>query len=285
MSEIARTARAAAIAALALLAAPVLSHAEKKEFKYTVTAGATVAIVNQLGNVTVRAAAGRQVVIQASPASDRVEVDTAQSGNRIIARTHMLQKAAGDEARVDYDVQLPADANISVDSGSGEVRIENMRGSVTVVSEEGQVHVNGAAGGFVQVQSVNSGITLNNVQKSRVQATSTGGAIILNAVAGPSVTAKSTSGAITFTGDFAGGGNYAFSNHSGDINVTMPTSASVDLTARSVNGAVENDFPLQKAAHAAFQMKEGKSLAGVSNSGASSVELKSFSGRIRVKKQ
>lgn len=285
MSERARTARAATLAAWALLAAPLLSHAEKKEFRYTVTPGATVSIVNQRGNVTVRAAAGRQVIIQASPAGERVEVAVAQTGNRITARSHVVQKASGGDARVDYDVQLPADANVKVDSSYGEVRIENMRGSVTVVSEEGQVHVNGAADGFVQVQSVNSGITMTNVQKSRVQATSAGGSIILNGVAGPSVTAKSTSGAITFTGDFAGGGNYSFSNHSGDINVTMPTSASVDLTARSVNGVVENDFPLEKAAHAAFQMKDGKSLAGVSNAGASSVELKSFSGRIRVKKQ
>lgn len=285
MSEKARTAWAGRMVAIALLTAPVFGHAQKQEFKYTVAPGATVAVVNQRGNVTVRAAAGRQVVIQATAASNRVEVDAAQTGNRITARTHMLQKASGDEARVDYDVQVPADANVSVDSGSGEVRVENLRGTVTVVSEEGQVHVNGLTGGFVQVQSVNSGISLNNVQKSRVQATSTGGAIILNAVNGPSVTAKTTTGAITFTGDFAGGGNYVFSNHSGDISVTMPTSASVDLTARSVNGAVENDFPLAKAAHAAFQMKEGKSLAGVSNSGASSVDLKSFSGRIRVKKQ
>lgn len=285
MTKQAKRAMAGRLVAIVLLAAPLLVHAEKKEFKYTVTPGATVSIVNQRGNVTVRAAAGRQVVVQASPASDRVEVDAGQTGNRVTVRSHMLQKTAGDEARVDYDVQVPADANVSVDSGSGEVRIENMRGSVTVVSEEGQVHVNGAAGGFVQVQSVNSGISLNNVQKSRVQASSTGGAIILNAVAGPSVSAKTTTGAITFTGDFAGGGNYSFSNHSGDISVTMPTSASVDLTARSVNGSVENDFPLEKPAHAAFQMKEGKSLAGVSNAGASSVELKSFSGRIRVKKQ
>ena len=65
----------------------------------------------------------------------------------------------------------------------------------------------------------------------------------------------------------------------------MPTTASVDLTARSMRGSVENDFPLQKPAHSAFQSEEGKAVAGTSNSAASSVELRSFSGRIRVKKK
>ena len=73
--------------------------------------------------------------------------------------------------------------------------------------------------------------------------------------------------------------------HSGMIDVTLPESASVDLTARSINGLVQNDFPLQAKAHTPFVPKSGSSFAGTSNSGLSSVELQSFSGRIRVKKQ
>jgi hypothetical protein len=59
----------------------------------------------------------------------------------------------------------------------------------------------------------------------------------------------------------------------------------VDLSARSTTGAVENDFPLQEKSHNSFVPKQGRSFAGTSNSGSSSVELQSFSGKIRVKKQ
>jgi hypothetical protein len=52
-----------------------------------------------------------------------------------------------------------------------------------------------------------------------------------------------------------------------------------------VKGAVENDFPFQKNIHPSFQLSEGRAFAGTSNSGASSVELRTFSGKIRVKKQ
>jgi len=270
---------------LALLASPLLLQAEKKEFKYQVAAGATVSVVNQKGTITVKPAPGRQLIISGNPASDKVEVDAGQSGNRVTVRTHSVAKTSGEDGRVDYDIQLPADSSITIESGSGDVRVENIRGNVTVDSEEGQIEIRGVSGGFVQVQSVNGGVVLNNLQKCRVQATSTGGNIQLSGVSGPSVTAKSTTGTITYVGDFGGGGSYLLTNHSGDISVSLPTTASVDLTARSIQGTVENDFPLQKPAHAAFAVKEGKSIAGISNAGSSSVELRSFSGKIRVKKQ
>jgi DUF4097 and DUF4098 domain-containing protein YvlB len=278
----------ARLAAIVVVAGSVLTQAafaEKKEFKYTVAPGVTVSIVSQKGSVTVKPASGRQVVISANAASDKVEVDSSQNGNRVSARTHLLNKPTGDDARVDYEVLLPADANLTIDSGSGDVTVENLRGNITLDAEEGQVTVRGFTGGFVQVQSLNANITLTNVQKSRVQLASTGGNIQLNNVSGPNVTAKSTTGTISFTGDFAGGGNFLLTSHSGDIGVSLPASASIDLTARSMQGSVENDLKLQQPAHAAFPLKEGKTVAGISNSGSSSVELRSFSGKIRVKQQ
>jgi DUF4097 and DUF4098 domain-containing protein YvlB len=67
--------------------------------------------------------------------------------------------------------------------------------------------------------------------------------------------------------------------------MTLPESASIDLTARTVSGTVTNDFPLQAKTHPTFVPKSGSSFAGTSNSGLSSVELQTFSGKIRVKKQ
>jgi len=67
--------------------------------------------------------------------------------------------------------------------------------------------------------------------------------------------------------------------------MSLPQTASVDITARSVSGDVQNDFPLSQKTHTSFTPQTGRSFAGTSNSGASSVQLQSFSGRIRVKKQ
>ena len=73
--------------------------------------------------------------------------------------------------------------------------------------------------------------------------------------------------------------------HSGSIDLMLPATASVDLTARSSKGSVENEFPLEEKTHHSFVPQQGRSFAGTSNSGSSSVELQSFSGKIRVKKQ
>ena len=59
------------------------SASQRKEFKYTVGAGAGVNIVNEFGAITIKASPGRQVVITGTPRSDKVEVDCSQSGNRI----------------------------------------------------------------------------------------------------------------------------------------------------------------------------------------------------------
>jgi DUF4097 and DUF4098 domain-containing protein YvlB len=75
------------------------------------------------------------------------------------------------------------------------------------------------------------------------------------------------------------------STHSGNIDVSLPEAASVDMNAHSASGTVENDFPLEAKKHPVFVPKSGSSFAGTSHSGSSSVELRSFSGKIRVKKQ
>ena len=48
-----------AAVAVVVMASPLLAYAEKKEFKYTVGAGATVSITSQRGSITVKPAPGQ----------------------------------------------------------------------------------------------------------------------------------------------------------------------------------------------------------------------------------
>jgi DUF4097 and DUF4098 domain-containing protein YvlB len=197
----------------------------------------------------------------------------------------MLQKPTADQARVDYEISLPQDANISIDASAGQIRVENLQGNVNIEADNGNVDVVGMSNGALQVQTVNGKVTLADLKQCRVTVASTGGDVQLTSVTGPKVSVKTTTGNILYAGDFDGGGSYLLSNHSGEIEVRLPSSSSIDLSARSIKGAVENDFPFQKNIHPSFQLSEGRAFAGTSNSGASSVELRSFSGKIRVKKQ
>src|SRR4051812_48575950 len=97
-----------------LLSVAVSVAQTRKDLRYTVTAGTTLFIINHTGSINVHPSQSRQLQVTATQASDKVEIDGTQTGNRITVRTHVLQKAAGDVSRVDYDIALPADAGINI---------------------------------------------------------------------------------------------------------------------------------------------------------------------------
>jgi DUF4097 and DUF4098 domain-containing protein YvlB len=280
------SARATQIGLVVALAACAAFAADaQKQFRYTTAPGATLNLVNDSGTVAIHPSSGRQVVIVATPHSDKIQVDSSQQGNRIQVRSHASGKPTGDQAKVDYDVQVPADLMLTVRSDDGPIHIEKLRSDMTLEGDEAEITLNDCNNAHVHVHAVKGPVTITNLSNGHVEVTSLGGDVVLNSVSGPKVTVNTTKGNIRYTGDFAGGGDYLFNTHSGAIEVTLPTSASVELSARSINGSVEQDFPMQQNLHAPFQSTPGRSFAGTSNSGASSVELRSFSGKIRVKKQ
>jgi hypothetical protein len=99
------------------------------------------------------------------------------------------------------------------------------------------------------------------------------------------VRVNSSSGDIRYDGDFAFGGEYSLISHTGNIEATAPTYASIEVTARSVKGQVENEFPLQPKGHTSFPMDTVRNLVGTAGKAASSVKLLSFSGKIHLKKR
>ncbi len=273
--------------ALGLIAATILASsvaaAEQKQFRYNVKPGATVSLINDYGPVQVRASGAGQVVVSATPATSKVEIDGSQNGNRIEVRTHFLQTAGENEGRVGYEVQAPADTNIIIRTATGPVQVQGFTGDISVDSDTGTIEVRDS-NGHVHVRTVSGAVALTDLKDGFVEARSVGGQVTLNDVSGKVVSVNTTGGPIVYNGDFGGGGQYTLSTHSGNIDVALPATASVDVSARTVSGTVENDFPLKEPVHPAFTPQQGKSFAGQLNSGASAVRLRSFSGRIRVKK-
>jgi DUF4097 and DUF4098 domain-containing protein YvlB len=261
----------------------------KKEFKFTAQPGATLSIINEFGPVTVRSTSGRQVLVTATLPSDKVEVDQTQSGNRIQLRTHLQQpKMTADQARVQYDVSAPADVSVSVRSANGPISVERMRGDISAEGDTASINIQDASNGHVHVRSMGGPVKLTNISNGHVEVSSVSGLVDMNNVTGPKLEVNTTSGKITYTGNFGSDGDYSFTNHNGDIDVFVPANASVDIAARSLKGSVENDLQVAPAVHAPGFASQGdatRALSGTVNRGGSSVQIRSFSGKIRVKKQ
>ncbi|HEY6305845.1 MAG TPA: DUF4097 family beta strand repeat-containing protein [Candidatus Angelobacter sp.] len=260
-----------------------------KEARLDVAPGGTINIVNNCGSVTLHGGPGKQVVVAYDIHSDKVEVDesTTSDKRRAEIRTHAVgeQRPTADEARVEYDVTVPAGIAVTVSTATAPITADGLSGDLTLSSDTGQITVRNVSKVHVHVRGVTAPVSLSSINNGHVEITSSGGAVQLVDVSGPVVSVGTTSGNISYRGDCSGGGDYSLTTHSGAIDVALPETASFDVSARSVSGLVQNDFPLQQKPHISYTPKPGSSFSGTSNSGSSSVELQSFSGRIRVKKQ
>lgn len=280
-----RTVRVASSAVISLLVLSAFAAGEtRKEFRFNVRRHASVSVINQFGPISVKPGSARQVVVTAILHSDKVEVDPSQGGNRISVVSHLLAGADAESGQVDYEVLVPADANVTLHSATGPLHAERLHGDVILEGNTANVDVRDLSEGHVHVRTLDGPVTLTNVSDGHVEITSVSGNVALNSVNGPLVHVSSTSGKILYSGDFGGAGDYSLMTHTGDIEATAPAYASIDVVANSTQGKVENDFPLQPT-HSSSIARIGSAFAGTMGKAASSVKLFSFSGKIHLKRR
>jgi hypothetical protein len=269
------------------LSAQIHLASSHKDFRFNVDPGAGVSVNNPYGSISVKPSSGNFVVVSATLASEKVEVDNNVVGNRIEIQSHLLPGADAQSGRVDYEIQVPADAGITLHSSTGPLRAERLHGDVTLEGAAATVEVRDIIGGHVRVKTLNGSVTLTNVQDGHVEIDSLSGDVTLNGVTGPLVQVISTSGGISYVGDFGNRGDYRFTSHSGNIEAIVPDSTSADVSARSVRGEVHDDIPLQPKAHTWFVVTEGRAFWGSMGRAAvsSTVVLRSFSGKIHLRKR
>jgi len=272
------------VVGVVLVGTVIATAQNRQEYRFRVHRRATVSVANQYGPIWVKPSSGKEVLVTAVLHSDKVEVDHTHIFNRISITSHLLPGANADSGRVEYQVSVPADSNVTLLSATGPLRVERLHGDVMLEGNTANVDVRDLSGGHVHIKTLDGPVTLTNVTDGHVEITSVGGDVALNSVNGPLIHVNSTSGRIVYDGDFGGGGEYSLMTHTGDIEATAPSYASFDVMASSTQGKVENDFLLQPT-HTSFAAKAGSAFAGTMGKAASSVRLLSFSGKIHLKKR
>jgi DUF4097 and DUF4098 domain-containing protein YvlB len=275
------TKKTAIILALACMTLP-LGAADKKEFKYTIAAGSRVHISNDFGGVTLKPASGQQLIITATPSSDKILIDSKQAGNRVEARVRGAA-GAGKADNASIEVSVPADVSVTIHSSQGPVTVERVKADITIEGENAKVDVREASGKSLNIRTMNGPVTLSNVSNGTVEVRTVSGNVSLSSVVGPRVTVVTNKGAIKYDGDPGADGDYKLNTHSGDIDVSLPASASVNLEGHSIKGTLSNDF--QQAAEAKPAAAKTNSFTEILNAGGSNMELRSFNGKVRVKRR
>lgn len=265
------------IVVISLLALTAASQ-EKKDLTYTVGPRAVISITNNYGPITVKPSGSRQVVVEAVTHSDAVNLVNEQHGDRI--ELESVSSRPGNDL-VDYTVLVPADAFVSLRSSDGTLRAQGLRGDVILEAAAASVEVTDISDAHLHVKTLTGPITLTDIRNTHLDIHSVGGNVFMRNVTGPAVEVNSGSGKISYEGDPGSVGEYLLSSHSGDLEVSIPASASVDIKARSIEGQSDPDFPTAKSFSATGP---GNLLLKPGMITGSRFELRSFRGKIHLKR-
>jgi putative adhesin len=267
----------AALAVAIFLSGLTVAAEERKEVSYTVGPGAVVSITNPYGAITVKPSKNREVVVQTVSHSDAVGFVNEQHGSRLELRS-VSTRPGSDQA--DYLVLVPADAVVCLRSSDGALHAQGLRGDIILEGATAAVEATDINDAHLHVRTLSGPITLTDIRNSRLDVRSVNGTIRLHNVTGPSVEVNAGRGRITYEGDPGARGDYLLSGRSGDIDVSIPARAAVDIRTRTAKAQSDEAFPPVSTAPGLgnnLLLKPGTVLG-------SRFEVRSFSGKIRIRR-
>jgi DUF4097 and DUF4098 domain-containing protein YvlB len=288
-NQVVNRSRAAGLFASMLLfglALPAYAQAHRLQKNFTVEGRPVVTIRNAVGRIAVKSWQRSEVSIIADHASDRMEVDATQRGNQIELLTHILDEhVTPGELTADYQVTVPEESELQIKNDGGTVYIERVFGDMTIDTVAATVEVREVSG-YLVVKTV-GGSFVCRMCAGRIDFSSISGSAKLLQPLSQNVRAQTASGDLLFDGDFLRNGTYLLKSISGVIEVRFSENDSLNLSATSVTGKVENEANLKPPVHRSQNLagRFRNSLAGTMNEGLARVELTSFSGTIRIRKR
>jgi hypothetical protein len=277
--------------AIILLPAAVIWAAGdgRLEKTFDTTREPRISLNNLKWHILVRGWDKAQVHVVYTVASPRVEVDSEilpETGpaEKIHFDTHLLDPTLpSDEQMADYTLDVPVGATLEIRNPQGRIRVEGMQADATVQSVGGEISVRDYSG-HLSAHSVAGDIEIIR-PSGNVEAYSVTGSLHFVSPATTRLHGSTTSGRILYEGDFMDRGDYILSAYSGDVDIVCPTSASYELSAKTLKGKVINTMPMTHRRESASPLGTSNSLLGTRNAGKAFVDLTSFSGSIHIRPQ
>src|SRR5688572_17011400 len=252
---------------------------EKTTQMITVGDGAMLVLSHLAGDVRVTGGGGSEIRIEATKRVrhrdageakrllDLLRVDINNFNNRVEVRTIYPRRngTRGNSmsASVDYVINVPANAAVTLRSVSGNIFVSNVRGEVRAEAVSGDVNIGGTPNVAVAktvsgdvlardigtqtalVLSTVSGTVIGTGLKLRtLEAGSVSGDVRLTGSQIERLEAKSVSGNIEFDAPLAKGGRYEFTSHSGNVRIVLSGNTGFELDADTFSGSVRSDVPV-----------------------------------------
>jgi len=308
--------RSLVLAALALAAVPAFAAAETRiEKDLKLDSGGHFSIDTDMGKVTVVGStdSGAHIVVT-SRHKDLNELlslrfdESAGSASVVARKKHRFELFSGMRDSVEWQIRLPAQTRISIETSGGSIDVSAMRDAARLDTSGGGIHVRDQVGD-VDCDTSGGGITLKDI-KGRVKAETSGGGVEGRAIDGP-VHAESSGGSIELEGvtgdidadtsgggirivdaggkvraDTSGGGieaSFARGNSAGGTletsggGIEVAVDPTADLSIEASGNAVRTDLPLR--VHG--EITHGR-LSGSLGNGGNVLRLHTSGGSVRI---
>ena len=241
----------------------------------------------------------QQVQVEVTERAGRADVRTRYPGNDGRRNDNRRNFSVS----VAYNVTAPAGTRLSIESISGNVKVNDIKGDVSASTISGDVRITGAArvsgaktisgvveivdaqsDGAIESGSVSGDVLLRRVTARRLSAGSVSGSIKLDEVQCDRVSASTTSGSVWFAGPLARSGRYELNSFSGDIRVLLSGNTGFEVDASSHSGEIRPELPITTRGPVSGRGRR-TTLAGTYGDGSAILDLTTFSGSIVISKR
>jgi len=249
-----------------------------KELRYQVGPKAMVSITNDYGSITVQPSGNTQVIVMTVAYSNAVSFSSEQRGNRVELRAESNSRGTG---LADYKVLVPMDTIVTLRSSNGRLHAQGLNGDIVLEAINATVEVSDVRDAHIHVRTLSGSVTLSNLRDSHLDISSVSGDLTIKNVTDSFVEAHSGSGQITYDGNPGKTGDYTLTTHTGNLDVSIPATASAEITSRSLQGDADQDVANPTTGPATPQQNRFLSLR---RTAASRFVLRSFKGHIHVRR-
>jgi DUF4097 and DUF4098 domain-containing protein YvlB len=270
-------------------AAPAQAAGQRFEKHFPVKGRPVVMMQNIAnGRIEVKSSRNLEVVIAGNQASNKINVEIEQVGDRIDVNTTILDPAAQtDELEANFQITVPEETELQLRTQTGLIYVEQVMGDMTLQSVAGDVHLKEVSG-YIVVRTTNGSLVCSQCAGKLDFSSVSGNAQLLQPGL-TNVNLFTTSGNLLFDGDFIRTGIYTMRSGKGTVEVHFSGNDSFDLKAQTATGSVDNQAEayLKPDSHGVKHIasKFTKGLFGTVGSGLAKVELSSYSGTIRILKR
>src|SRR5499427_7127231 len=282
-----------------------------------------VSITNIAGSITVTAASGDEMSIDAVKRArgdrsslGRVNIIVEEHPGRVDIRSDDGRPPfpdrlfRDDNVAVDYTVVVPVGASLEVNSVSGRIKVDGVRGNTRLGSVSGNISsantpnveylrtVSGEVDlasishdGSLSVSSVSGNLDLNGVKARSLDLSTVSGEIRLRDAVVERLSAKGVSGGLEYAGMLVRNGRYEVNSHSGNVRFTLADATGFELNASSFSGSVRSDFQMTIGGDRSqdIGVRRGRarseSVRATFGDGSASLSLRTFSGNIVIAKR